>query len=197
MDTFNKAYRHLQAVAGILDELLRHDGILREEYVPSALYNFQNSRDLGFQRALNCQNGMPPTANISSIDDFLIAREEVSRLLDLHAIPYPDFTDKLRDLAVTASALFMVEPTLYATEPGLELPNLHMHRSKFAVISFRNVMFFYFDQGLTRLVHDVHNHTADHAKELGYRYFQAQRVVTFEVPTRPVPNLKNSFFRCD
>ena len=140
---------------------------------------------------------MPPIANISSIDDFLIAREEVSRLLDLHAIPYPDFTDKLRDLAVTASALFMVEPTLYATEPGLELPNLHMHRSKFAVISFRNVLFFYFDQGLVRLVHDVHNHTADHAKELGYRYFQTQRVVTFEVPTRPVPNLRNSFFRCD
>ena len=197
MDTFNKAYRHLQAVAGILDELLRHDGILRELYVPSALNNFRNSRDPGFQRALRCENFMPPIANISSIDDFLIAREEVSRLLDLHAIPYPDFTDKLRDLAVTASALFMVDPTLYANESGLALPNLHMHRSKFAVISFRNVLFFYFDQGLVRLVHDVHNHTADHAKELGYRYFQTQRVVTFEVPTRPVPNLRNSFFRCD
>ena len=197
MDTFNKAYRHLQAVAGILDELLRHDGILREEYVPSALYNFRNSRDLGFQRALRCQNFMPPIANISSIDDFLIAREEVSRLLDLHAIPYHDFTDKLRDLAVTASALFMVDPTLYADEPGFERLNLYLHRSTVAAIAFRNVMFFYFDAGLTRLVHEIHSHTVDHAKELGYRYFQAHQVVTFEVPTRPVPNLKNSFFRCD
>ena len=170
MDTFNKAYRHLQAVAGILDELLRHDGILREQYVPLALNNFRNSRDPGFQRALRCENFMPHTANISSIDDFLLAREEISRLLDLHAIPYPDFTDKLRDLAVTATALFMVDPTLYADEPGFERLNLYLHRSTVAAIAFRNVMFFYFDQGLTRLV---------------------------QVPTRPVPNLKNSFFRCD
>jgi len=197
MDTFNKAYRHLQAVAGILDELLRHDGILREQYVPSALNNFRISRDPGFQRALRCENFMPHTANISSIDDFLLAREEISRLLDLHAVPYPDFTDKLRDLAVTATALFLVDRTLYVDVPGFERLNLYLHRSTVVAIAFRNVMFFYFDAGLTRLVHEIHSHTVDHAKELGYRYFQAHQVVTFEVPTRPVPNLKNSFFRCD
>ena len=191
MDTFNKAYRHLQAVAGILDELLRHDGILMEPYVPYALSNFRTLEDPGFQKALRCENFMPNNANISSIEDFLLAREKISRLLSLHAVPYPEFTDKLRDLAVTATAFFLVDRTLYVDVPGFQRLNLHLHRSITVAFAFRNVMFFYFDAGLIRLVHEIHAHTADHAKELGYRYFQAHQAVIFEVPIRPVHNLKN------
>ena len=94
-----------------------------EPYVPSALSNFRTLRDPGFQRALRCENFMPNTANISSIEDFILAREEISRLLSIHAVPYPDFTDKLRDLAVTATALFLVDRTLYVDVPGFQRLN--------------------------------------------------------------------------
>ena len=45
METFNKAYQRLQGVAGVLDELMRPDGILFEPFVPIAIENFRSGED--------------------------------------------------------------------------------------------------------------------------------------------------------
>ena len=105
--------------------------------------------------------------------------------------------DELRDLAVTATAVFLVDRDLYDDVPGFSNLNLYLHRSVPAAFAFRNVMFFYFDAGLIKLVHEIHSHTSDHARELGYVFYPQHQAVIFVTPIRPVRNFKNSFFRCD
>ena len=128
---------------------------------------------------------------------FFQVREKVGNLLDLQAVPYPDLMDDLRDLAVTASAIFLVNHDLYNDVPGFSTLNLYVHRSYQAVAYFRNVMFIYFDNSLIKLVHEIHAHTSEHARELGYVFYPQHQAVFFVTPIRPVRNTKNSFLHCE
>ena len=58
-------------------------------------------------------------------------------------------------------------------------------------------MFFYFDNGLIKLVHEIHAHTSEHARELGYVFYPQHQAVFFVTPIRPVRNTKNSFLHCE
>ena len=135
METFDKAYRHLRGVAGVLDDLMRPNGLLLEPFVPVAIENFVTGEDNGFRKALRF-------ANICGLEKFYKVREKIGNLLQLQAVPYPELMADLRDMAVTASAFFLVNPELYVDIPSFSSFPFFMHRSYQTVQHFRTLCSF-------------------------------------------------------
>ena len=126
METFNKTYRHLLSVANFLDDLMRPDGLLLESFVPIAIENFVTGEDIGFRKALRCENYIPES-NVCGLEKFYEVREKIGNLIQLQAVPYPDLMAHLRDMAITATALFFVNPELYTDVPSFSSFSFYMH----------------------------------------------------------------------
>lgn len=172
---------------------MEFDGLLNEPYVPVAIAKFWTGEDGGFISAGLFEDCIP-RSNMCGIPKFYEVREKLLHLIQLRALPYPALMDDIRDVAVVTTALFMVNKNLYADIPSFPTFPLYLHCSFHTVQDLRTLLFHtFYNNDLWWHMKEIHAHSPDCARRLGYVFRPQQQAVFYEPPVGPTHNVKTSF----